>query len=168
MSRSGYRDDYEPDDRAEWLRSCAYVANTKRHMEGRLGQAFLWELYLTLTELPSRELVPDTMTDTHGGVCALGAVAARRGTPFAPEDVPEDPDGYGDWEFAEGIAGTLAIKSMMAREVMEANDSERIAERDLPGPPRHSWDSSPVRYETDQERWARMRRWCVKRLKGIP
>jgi|GEM_PF-1280745 hypothetical protein len=166
MSRSGYRDDYEPDDTASFLRSCAYPYNVERHMGGRAGQAFLWELYLTLTDLPSQELVEDTMQDAHGGVCALGAVGVRRGRPF-PEDLRTPDDCDDEWDFAEGVAAHLGIKDMMAREVMDENDSTRVI-GEIPGPPQTIWSSRPQRYETDHERWARMRRWCVRRLRGIP
>lgn len=165
MSRSGYSEDYEPSNTADWLRCCAYNANTKRHLAGRRGQAFLWELYQALTDLPSRELVPDTMADEHGGVCALGAVAARRGTPFLPDDPPDEEDCGDDWSFAEGIAARLGIKDMMAREVMEANDEDRSIE--VPGPAADRY-SRLYRAETDHERWARMRRWIVSRLRDIP
>ncbi len=114
----------------------------------------MWELYQALEAIPSRELITRALVDTStGAMCSLGAVAVQRKlaipaefcTTGAPDDEPDD------YEFAEAMGPLFGIKDMLAREIMYENDECGCRTHELPG-----------------ERWQRMRRWVVGRLKDIP
>ncbi len=168
MSRSGYNDG-DCDSVEDMLRMYAWNANVRRHIGGRKGQAFMWELYQALEALPSRELITGALMDRDGAYCSLGAVARFRGIQIPTEWVQtadNDPEDY-DYEFAEAMGPLLGIKDMMAREVMYEND-DASDWHDVPGPPRARWQSGPHREEMPEERWYRVREWVVSKLRGIP
>lgn len=170
MSRSGYQD-CDGGDEFDNLRACGWQANVQRCISGRKGQAFMWELYLALEALPTRELITKALIDQSGGVCSLGSVAVFRGMTI-PDDwkatADSEPD---DYEFAEAMGPLFGLKDMLAREVMYQNDDS--------GEPRFVDDGSRVwnkpwqphreqRPENASERWHRVRDWVVSELKGIP
>lgn len=173
MSRSGYiesdGDDYNNLNIGGWQ------ANVRRCLAGRAGQSFLWELYLALQALPERVLIKGALLDTQGSYCSLGAVARFRGLTI-PEELREtvegDPDD--DSDFYEAVTPLLDIKELLAREIMYQNDEcDRsrpigIMERHSYGPRGQFWYSEITRTDTPAERWQRMRKWVVSKLKGIP
>jgi len=173
VGRAGYIEADGDND----LQIAGWRANVRRMMQGRQGQRFLWELYLSLEALPRKELITGGLIDKDGDCCALGAVAVSRGIEI-PDDLkvrldengePEDDDGY---DFYDLVTPLLKIKEMMAREVMYQNDEcdtwhwpDGSICRSIPWAKR----DIPVRYsDTPAERWLRMRRWVVSRLVGIP
>ena len=166
MSRSGYSDG-DCDDTESFLRMCGWQANVKRCIAGRHGQGFLWELYQALEALPERRLITGAL-EAHGAYCSLGAVAWARGLPI-PETLRGEVDEDLEYELAEmyeGMGHMLGIKDMLAREIMWVNDEDDRLHY-VEGPPQHRY-SEPTREETPEERWHRVRRWVVTRLKGIP
>jgi hypothetical protein len=169
MSRSGYIADGGYYDMADFLRSCAYNGNLRRHLGGRAGQRFLWELYFALEALPKRALITGALEDKDGAYCALGAVARARAVAIPAELGIEASDEYGPVleasDFYDEVSGLLDIHEMMAREVMYKND-ECDNLHYVPGPPLRQ--SCPTRKETPEERWYRMRRWVVSKLRDIP
>lgn len=172
MSRSGYTESDGDYDTADMLRMYGYQANVNRHIAGRAGQKFLWELYLALEALPKRELITDTLMDKEGAYCALGAVARYRNIAIPAELGTESHDEYGDpyddCDFYDAAASLLNIRDLMAREVMYVND-ECGDTHEVPGPTTSRYGSAGLwRLENEEERWARMRRWVVSRLKDIP
>lgn len=173
MSRSGFVDSDGENDLAIY----GWQANARRMMRGKPGQSFLWELYLSLEALPKKELITGGLVDEDGACCALGAVALRRGIEI-PDDlkVRRNEDGDIDEDdaddFYQYVTPLLKIKEMMAREVMYENDEgdqwhwpdgrvcHSLAYKDRDAPIR--------RYDLPHERWQRLRRWVVSRLRGIP
>lgn len=172
MSRSGYSDGDDCDSDA-MLRMYGWQANVQRCIGGRKGQAFMWELYLSLEAIPKRELITGALIDHNGGVCSLGSVAVSRrmDVPAQWKSTPDsEPD---DYEFAQAMGPLFGLKDMLTREVMYINDDDgshhyvdngltygRIGETYNP--------SRETRRETPAERWQRVRDWVVSELKGIP
>lgn len=171
MGRSGYTDYDDCADAADMLRMYAWNANVRRHIAGRKGQAFMWELYQALEDLPEKVLIQGGLVDQDGTCCALGAVARYRKMEV-PEEFritpEEEPDEY---EFQEAMGPLFGIRDMMAREVMYAND-ECDDWRLMDGTKLLSlpWEQreTPTRYDNPHERWQRMREWVVSHLEGIP
>lgn len=174
MSRAGYTDG-DCDDTESMLRSYGWQANVRRCIAGRKGQSLLWELYQALEALPTREIVTGALLDTStGSVCSLGALAVHRKMPIPPEfcttGAPDEE--IDEYEFADAMGPLFGIKDMLAREIMYENDE---------GDHWH-WEDNGARCEgvrygetrkyrtsdTPRERWLRMRRWVVGRLKDIP
>lgn len=173
MSRSGYIDG-DGCDEFDALRSYGWRANVNRCINGRRGQAFMWELYLALEALPKRELITGALvSDESGSVCALGAVAVRRGMEI-PDKFKLTDDEFRfetDMEFAEAMGPLFGLKDMLAREVMYVNDEEQedhfvddgtstIGQWYQPG--------RKTRHENSAERFQRVRAWVVSELRDIP
>jgi hypothetical protein len=135
------------DDPASWLRGYAWVANTKRHLEGAKGQAALKELEAALLALPEKKLLysefiigPDS-DDPNGGVCAMAAIALKRkmDTGLSRREavlaiLNEVPGSVMDDSDSEGVAATaayLGLKHVFAYAVIEQND-EYGGRRTLP------------------------------------
>lgn len=134
MSRSGYEDG----DCNEYNNSVdLWQQAVTRALLGKRGQAFLRELAEALDALPVKRLVANQF-EASGEVCALGAIAARRGVDMSDID-PED-EGY--W-ISQVVGGRLGIARSMAAEIMFQNDE--------------CWDAP--RDETPEHRYERMRRW---------
>jgi hypothetical protein len=174
MSRSGYRD-YDDGDANDNLRQMGWAANVRRCIAGRVGQAFLWELYLSLGALPKQELITGGLIDSDGACCSLGAVALRRGKEIPPElrvNETEEPEDYELEEAGEAMIAFLDVKDMLGREIMFENDEHDNWHDPDTGVVVYGWpckEKRKVRTEdTPHERWLRMRRWCVGRLRGIP
>lgn len=132
MSRSGYN---EPDfssreERWAWMRYRGSVASAIR---GRRGQAFLRELRDALDAMPQKTLISDRLQSDEG-VCAIGAVAARRGL-----DV-EGVDAYD----SDSVAALFGIAAPMARELVDTNDE--------------AWA------HTGADRWRAVRRWVGRNI----
>jgi hypothetical protein len=173
VSRSGYVDSDGENDLAMY----GWQANARRMMRGRQGQSFLWELYLSLEALPKKELITGGLVDEDGACCALGAVALRRGIEI-PDDlkVRRNEDGDIDEDdaddFYEYVTPLLKIKEMMTREVMYENDEgDQWHWPDgtiCHGVPWKLRDTPIRREDTPAERWQRVRRWVVSKLRGIP
>lgn len=172
MSRSGYVDG-DGGDEHDSLRMYGWQANVQRCINGRAGQAFMWELYLSLEAIPSRQLVRSTLVDSAGQVCSLGSVAVTRHMAIPERWISSGEDDPDDYEFAEAMGPLFGLKDMLAREVMFQNDDNgdshyidnglaygRLGE--------HYSPSRETRRETPAERWQRMRDWVVSELKGIP
>lgn len=168
MNRSGYNDGGDCDTTEDFLRMCGWNANVKRCIAGRTGQAFMWELYQALEALPEHRLIQGALED-HGAYCSLGAVALARGQEI-PAEMRGSDEEVDDYELAErysAMGSFLGIKDMLAREIMYQNDDGDGVLHYIEGPPRRN-HGEPVREETPEERWQRVRGWVVRRLKGIP
>jgi hypothetical protein len=129
VSRSGYVDDYW-DDPWQMVRWRGAVTSAIR---GKRGQALLREMRDALDAMPEKRLITNQIV-CEEGVCALGAVAVRRGLDV--EDVaPED---------RARVARVFDIAEALAAEIVWMNDEA-------------CW-----RPETPEERWTRMRAWVEK------
>lgn len=131
MSRSGYSDEGEN----VWL----WRGAVDKALKGKRGQAFLREMIESLDAIPDKCLIESALIEEDGSVCAMGAVAKKRGL-----DVSElDP-----YESRE-VADVMGIAWVMACEIAYMNDEA-------------AWKA-----ETPQERWARMRKWAAEQIKEL-
>lgn len=172
MGRSGYIEDGDSED---MLGIYGWQANVRRCIAGRKGQAVLWELYQALEALPDRELTTGALQNTETGeVCSLGALAVYRKMVIPPEfcttgALDDEPDEY---EFSEAMGPLFGIKDMLARELMYENDDCGQWHWEDDGTVcqgiRYGETRKYRTYEMPHERWQRIRRWIVSRLKGIP
>lgn len=136
MSRIDYAD---CDDNADFLRACAFSANTEKHLKGEKGQKALKELEAALLELPekklirSRFMVKENEKDEVGAVCALGALALKRrldkGMTRAQAVQELDltgpsEDEYSKWQELKNTADFLKLKMNFVWEVVEKNDED--------------------------------------------
>lgn len=135
MSRSGYSTDLDQRELAMWRGRVASVMRSKR------GQAFLREMLAALDAMPEKELHEGVLVAEDGCMCAMGAVAAARGTDVSEVD-ETDPD---------EVADRLGIHSVMAKEIAFVNDEA------------HPWGG-----ETPRARWERVRRWVIEQIGGLP
>lgn len=132
MSRSGYVDDIDQWDLIKWR---GQVASASR---GKRGQMFFLELIAALDALPEKKLIAEDLIK-EGVVCALGAVAQRRGQDVSGLD-PEDRD---------TVAGFFGLPYALTCEIVWTND-----------------EGGPFK-ETPEARWARVRAWAVSNLRDI-
>lgn len=136
MSRSGYSDDCENIN--------LWRGAVDRALGGRRGQAFLREMRDAMDALPEKKLIKDDL-EKDGSVCAIGAVGRARGVDMSKVD-PEDNS---------GIANVFGLPFSMACEIMYLNDEHEEYDRE-----NKRWI-----VETDEERFARLRRWVETKIK---
>lgn len=118
MSRSGYTDDGE-DSWAD-IRWRGAVASAIR---GKRGQALLIEMRDALDAMPVKRLIREELVTPEGDVCAMGAVAVKRGTDVSKVD-PDDPD---------QVAKTFGVSEALVREISYENDDRSAS-------PEERWD----------------------------
>jgi len=163
MSRSGYTDDMDdPLAYGRWRQA------VKRALEGARGQALLRDLVVALDAMESKRLYPGSFSTPAGEFCALGALAARRGTRV---------DDLGDQEDecdARQVGQRFGIARAMAAEIMYVNDEYaadlwRWVEVCGPMRPIDRHRRHVVRVPNDDhpaERWRNVRAWAVEQLKA--
>jgi hypothetical protein len=134
MSRSGYWDDWDGDGRPPEF----YRRAVENAINGKRGQAFLTELLAALDALPQPRLIAGQLIED-GEVCALGALAVRRGMDVSNIDV-EDPD---------SVAAAFKIPRCLAAEIEYEND-----------------DDFGYKSITDEQRFQYMRKWVVSCLQS--
>jgi hypothetical protein len=131
MSRSGYTDCCEGWELIRWRGAVASA------IRGRRGQAFLKEMLAALEAIPTKRLISHDLENLNG-VCAIGAVGARRRIDLAQID-PEDH---------EAIAAIFGIPHALACEIMYENDEAA-----------GYWQR-----ETPEQRWQRVRDWIAGKI----
>lgn len=131
MSRSGYSDDYDY--------SGLWRSTVHRALTGKRGQAFLREMAAALDEMPEKKLARGVLVED-GCVCAMGAVALRRGLDVSDVDETERDE----------VAELFNIAPAMAAEIAFENDEEGSGQ------------------ETDEQRWQRMRAWVASYIRPAP
>ena len=132
MSRSGYSDDYD----SEWSLIC-WRGQVASAIRGKRGQAFLRELLDALEAMPDKRLIADDFR-RDGEVCALGAVAVKRGRP----DIGQDPEDY------DGIATDLGIAPQLVQEIEFVNDEL----------------DDYYRKATPEQRWQKVHDWAESQI----
>lgn len=142
MSRSGYDDDYGSDDQWALIMWRGAVASATK---GKRGQALLREMRDALDAMPVKALVADDLVTPAGEVCALGAVAVRRGMTVV------DAKGMQvlDPEDREAVAKAFGIAEALAAEIAYMNDDGLYC-------------------ATNAERWTRMRKWVEEQILKEP
>ena len=113
-----------------------WLGQVASSIRGKRGQQFLQDLLVALDAMPVKELIAYEL-EKNGEVCALGALGEARNIDMTELD-PEEP---GD------VASAFGIAPCLAREVMYENDE------------------GPLK-ETAEQRWQRMRRWVIARIKA--
>ena len=144
MSRHAYSDECDEDVSNLW------AGAVRQALSGRRGQTFLNEMLAALDALPEKRLINRYM-GSGDNVCAISTVAAKRGVDLSDIDewivaAENDEDEIGEDVF-RAVSKRLGIAPAMAAEIMYVNDEA--------GP--HD--------ETDEQRWARMRRWIVRQIR---
>lgn len=168
MSRHGYIE-FDGDDP---LAEGRWRGALQSAMRGKRGQSFLRELIEALDAMPDKALA--THSFTRGGeVCALGAVALKRGIDVSEFEVaPLDENSWDDEINHDALADKFGIAACLAREVMYENDegdqwhwedSGAVCEGVLHGETRKYRTS-----DTPAERWQRIRKWAASKLKKDP
>lgn len=131
MSRSGYSDDYDQWSLIRWRGAVASAIRGKR------GQALLREMLAALDAMPEKALIARDFLDAERDVCALGAVAVKRGMELSQLD-PDD---------REGTAEAFGVADALTAEIVYENDEGG-------------------RYgETPQDRWKRVRAWVASNIR---
>lgn len=136
MSRSGYVDDYDCEHFA------LYRGTVDRAIAGQRGQAFLRDLVSALETMPVKQLAADVLV-SDAGVCAMGAVAVRRGVSASTLQQVDEYD-------PRDVGHLFDIAPQLAAEIAFENDGE----------------SGPAM--TDAERYDRMLDWARRNLEVRP
>lgn len=145
MSRHGYieYDDYYDEDPN--LMMGRWQGQLASAMRGKRGQQFFRDLVAALDAMPVKEVHLHNVSGEC--LCAMGAVAAYRNVDLSEQQAELD-DEDGDHLWATEVTGDrLNIASQLAREVTYIND-----------------DMGPHN-ETPAQRWTRIRKWAVSKLK---
>lgn len=108
-------------------------------IRGKRGQALLLDLLRALDAMEKKELIDKELVDSSGKVCALGAIGKLRELDMAGVD-PED---------SGRVASMFGIADQLAREIVYMNDEDGGGE------------------ETPEQRYSRMREWCIELLQPI-
>lgn len=106
--------------------------------KGARGQKLLRDLLDALDKLPEPKLIANEL-EKDGEVCALGAVGRARGIDMAGIDP----------ECSEVVASKFDIAGALAREIVFMNDDAFY-------------------HETPEQRFIRMRKWVVSKIRPSP
>lgn len=154
--RIGYSDEEDfPGQFGLWQGNC------QRSLKGKAGQAILRELEAALLALPSKRLIAESLVDTHGEVCAIGALAEFKGK------ITDDMIGHGEYD-TEEVGVELGMPRLVAWKIVEMNDLV-FNGTDLvfyEGP--YRWPGErPCEYVpiTPEQRYERMLAWVQKQLR---
>lgn len=167
MSRHGYIESDGDDPLAEGR----WRGAVRSALRGKRGQAFFRELIEALDAMPEKALAPRSFT-RDGEVCALGAVALKRGIDVSEFELPpEDEDSWDDEINHDALGEKFGVASVMVREVMYENDEcdQWHWEDDgsvVHNGVRHGETRKYRTYELPTERWQRMRDWAVRNLRS--
>lgn len=161
MSRSGYVDDCDDWALIRW-RGAVNSA-----IKGKRGQQALREIVAALDALPERRLVSESLVDSSGEFCTLGALGRARGLDMEPID-PED---------RESVARAFGISEALAAEIMYENDECSVDEwiyidYEICGPVRPHFPDYGRREtihrvpnpRSAEARWGRMRQWAANNI----
>lgn len=147
MSRSGYSDEWDFDQEAQWA-LIRWRGAVKSSIRGKRGQRFLVELIEALDAMPTRELISGKL-ESDGCHCALGAVAAARGIDTSAIEFPDD-EWEMDREHHERVANALDIADALGREVMYINDE---------------YYSDEGHFTRNEKRWRVVRSWALHEIR---
>lgn len=106
MSRSGYSDDCDGWALVRWRGA------VKSAIRGARGQAMLRETLAALDALPEKRLAAESLINSEGEYCTLGALGRARGIDM----------GEIDPECREEVASVFGVAEALAAEIMHIND----------------------------------------------
>ena len=133
MGRAGYSDDLDQWDLIRWRGAVA------SGIRGARGQQALCDMLEVLDDMPEKKLVSNELA-CEDGVCALGALAQKRGLDVSKID-PED---------TELTAQHFSLSHAMVCEIVYINDD-------------CGWHK-----ETPEQRFIRVRAWVESQIKKGP
>jgi hypothetical protein len=113
----------------------------ERAIKGDRGQRLIMEMRDVLDAMPVKRLIAESLVQSDGEVCAMGAVAKARGVDVSQID-PED---------RLAVAKVFNIAPALAAEIAFINDDD------------YSWGQA-----TPEQRWQRVRNWTEKVLRRTP
>lgn len=164
MSRHGYIE-FDGDDP---LAEGRWRGALKSAMRGRRGQDFFRELIAALDALPEKALATNSFT-RGGEICALGAVAVKRGIDVSEFEPGEGEDSWDNDVEHDKVAAAFGIAESLAREVMYENDEgdhwHWADDGSICEGIHHGVTREVRRHDTPQERWQRMRAWAAGQLR---
>ena len=137
MGRHGYTDDND-----DILQLGRWRGMVKSAIRGKRGQKLIRELAAALDAMPEKRLVSGSLQTKDGDCCAIGCIARVKGHDLTDREDDEECDLQ---EFNGHLAELLDVAECLVQEIEYENDEG-------------AWK------ETPEQRWARMRRWCDKRL----
>jgi hypothetical protein len=165
MSRHGYIE-FDGDDP---LAEGRWRGALKSAIRGKRGQSFLEELIQALDAMPEKALASHSFT-RDGEICALGAVAVKRGIDVSEFEPGDDEDEWDDEINHDALGAKFGIASILAREIMFENDDCDQWHWEDDGSVcegvRHGETRKHRTHELPTERWQRMRDWAVRCLRG--
>lgn len=112
-----------------------YRGTVAMSIRSKRGQAFLVDLAEAMDAMPDKVLIAGELIDEEGNCCAIGAVCKSRVIDVTKID-------YGDQEL---VGKAVGIARQMVAEIEYENDDG-------------GW------YETDEQRWRRMRQWVERNI----
>lgn len=159
-------------------RHALWIANSRRELRSKRGQAFLRELLEALEALPQRRLIEGRVAHD-GCTCALGALALKRGVDGGrPPDVvmaeleriyvyaegrPPEEDEEDEvyiWEWAEHALGAPRHIAWLVPSENDDGGTQSVYAGE--GDNHVYVRQEPV---TPEERWVRMHRWVRRHLR---
>ena len=161
MSRSGYSEDCDGWELIRWRGA------VESAIRGKRGQAMLADLVAALDALPDKSLASESLVNTDGEYCALGALGRARGMDMAPID-PED---------RQAVARAFGVAETLAAEVMFLNDEDSSCDWlyidvEICGPMRgwqtHKQNVRVPNPRAGEVRWRNMRAWAAANVKTPP
>lgn len=165
MSRHGYIE-FDGDDS---LQEGRWRGALTAAIRGKRGQAFFQELIDALDAMPVKEISAHSFVQG-GEVCALGAVALKRGIDVSEFERSEDEE---EWEHEidhTALANKFGIAECLAREVMFENDDCDQWHWEDDGSVcegvRHGETRKHRTNELPAERWQRMRDWAARKIRS--
>lgn len=138
MGRHGYTDDHD-----DILQFGRWRGMVKSALRGKRGQAMLRDLVAALDAMPEKRLVSRRLQTKDGECCAIGSLCRAKGLDLTEH---ADDDEYDLQELNGDLAAMLNVAECLVQEIEYENDEG-------------AWK------ETPEQRWERMRRWAVKRIK---
>ena len=127
--------------RSGYTRDCEnlelYRGAVNKAIRGKRGQKLIADLLAALDAMPEKRLISGELVNADQEVCALGACGLRRGIKMDDLSIEDDPN---------FVADKFDIAPCLVREIAYKNDE--------------GWWGN----ETPEQRWDRMRRWCVANL----
>lgn len=156
MSRSGYTEDCDGWALVRWRGA------VKSAIRGARGQAMLRETLAALDALPEKRLAAESLVNSDGEYCTLGALGRARGIDMSNIDP----------ECREEVASAFGVSEALAAEIMFMND-EWIREHEhqqieivgpiRPAESRFKWVREQVK-NAGEKRFNMMRDWVSKQI----
>jgi len=108
MSRSGYRDDFDPSDNPACL---LWPSIVRKAINGKRGQKFLKELRGFMDVMPSKRIIRNKLINAEGECCTIGVFCKAKNI-----------DVNFDYHDPTEVGASVGIARSMAAEIEYMND----------------------------------------------